>query len=112
MVSILFDSLVRVMVDVEVSQAAKDVHSSQGMLVDLFSRIERFFKRLESYTSVPPTTTMTSIIVEIMVEVLSVLGTATKEIKQRRSSEPILIYSSLPTYFSSRKIYEETIGKE
>jgi hypothetical protein len=100
------------MIDVEVSQAAKGVHSSQDMLVDLFSRIERFFKRLESYTSVPPTTTMTSIIVEIMVEVLGILGIATKEIKQRRSSEPILICSLLLTYFSSRKFYEEIIGKE
>lgn len=62
------------------------------MLVDLFSRIERFFRRLESYTEVPPTTAMTGIIVDIMVEVLAILAIATKEIGQRRSSESINIY--------------------
>jgi hypothetical protein len=66
---------------------AKDVNARQEVLVDIFSRIERFFKRLESYTQVQPTSTMTSIIVEIMVEVLVILAIATKEIKQRQSSE-------------------------
>ena len=62
------------------------------MLIDLFSRIERFFRRLESYTEVPPTTAMTGIIVEIMVEVLAILAIATKEIRQRRSSESVDIH--------------------
>ena len=46
-----------------------------------------FFRRLETYTQVPPTTEMTDILIQIMVEVLSILGTATKEIKQGRMSE-------------------------
>ena len=46
-----------------------------------------FFRRLETYTRVPPTTEMTDIIIQIMVEVLSILGIATKEIKQGRISE-------------------------
>jgi hypothetical protein len=58
----------------------------------MFSRIERFFRRLESYTEVPPTTAMTGIIVEIMVEVLAILAIVTKEIRQRRSSESIVIH--------------------
>ena len=62
------------------------------MLIDMFSRIERFFRRLESYTEVPPTTAMTGIIVEIMVEVLAILAIVTKEIRQRRSSESIVIH--------------------
>ena len=37
------------------SQAAKDFGASQEVLVDLFERIEFFFKRLESYTAVRPT---------------------------------------------------------
>ena len=57
------------------------------MLVDIFSRIEKFFKRLESYTEVPPTAAMTDMIVEIMVEVLGIMAIATKEVKERRSSE-------------------------
>jgi len=55
------------------------------VLVGLFSQIEKFFKRLELYTEVTPTSAMTDIIIEIMVEVLTILGIATNEIKQRRS---------------------------
>jgi hypothetical protein len=39
------------------------------------------------YTEVPLTTEMTDVIIEIMAEVLSVVGIATKEIKQGRTSE-------------------------
>ena len=59
------------------------------MLTTVFERIENFFKRLDTYVEVPPTTGMTDIIVKIMVEVLSILSIATKEIKQTRASELI-----------------------
>ena len=55
--------------------------------MDLFERIEMFFRRLEVYTNVPPTTEMMDTIILIMVEVLSVLGVATKEIRRGRMSE-------------------------
>ena len=70
-----------------ISQAAKDVRGGNDTLVDVFERIERFFRRLEIYTQVPPTTEMTETIIQIMVEVFSILGIATKEIKQGRMSE-------------------------
>ena len=69
------------------SQAAKDVRASHETLLDIFGRIEMFFRRLEMYTEVPLTTEMTEVIIEIMAEVLSVVGIATKEIKQGRASE-------------------------
>ncbi|KAF8487310.1 hypothetical protein DFH94DRAFT_841660 [Russula ochroleuca] len=62
--------------------AAKDANSSKDKLVELFNRIERFFGRLEIYTGIEPTTAMTAIIVDIMVEVLAILGIATKEAKR------------------------------
>jgi hypothetical protein len=68
-------------------QAAKDVSAAQEALIDIFERIENFFKRLETYTEVPPTVAMTDIIVKIMVEVLNVFAIATKEIRQGRTSE-------------------------
>ena len=68
------------------------------MLIDIFVRIESFFKRLESYTEVRPTAAMTDVIVKIMIEVLSILAIATKEIKQGRSSESIDIHKLLFTY--------------
>jgi hypothetical protein len=68
-------------------QAAKDVRASQDTLVNVFQRVESFFRRLEVYTQVPPTTEMMDTIVQIMVEILSILGIAMKEIKQGRMSE-------------------------
>ncbi|KAH9028689.1 hypothetical protein EDB85DRAFT_1595806 [Lactarius pseudohatsudake] len=65
--------------------AAKDVDASQEALADLFERIENFFKRLESYTEVPPTDAMSDMIVKIMVEVLNIFAIATKEMKQGRA---------------------------
>ena len=70
-------------------QAVKAVSDSQGVLTTIFERIENFFRRLETYVEVPPTTGMTDIIVKIMVEVLSILSIATTEIKQNRASESI-----------------------
>ncbi|KAN0128644.1 hypothetical protein V8E53_013563 [Lactarius tabidus] len=67
--------------------AAKDVEASQDVLIDLFERIENFFKRLESYTSVPPTDAMTDIIVKIMVEVLNIFAIATKEMRRGRATK-------------------------
>jgi hypothetical protein len=72
--------------NLNVCQAAKDVAASEEALADLFDRIENFFKRLESYTEVPPTNAMSDIIVKIMVEVLNIFAIATKEIKQGRAS--------------------------
>jgi len=70
-----------------ISQAAKDARASQDILIDVFERIEMFFRRLDIYTAVPPTSEMMDIIVRIMAEVLSILGIAMKEIKQGRMSK-------------------------
>ncbi|KAF8494970.1 hypothetical protein F5888DRAFT_1890781 [Russula emetica] len=64
--------------------ATKDVRAGGDKLIDLFNSIERFFQRLEIYTGITPTTTMTDIIVDIMVEVLTMLAMATKEVKRGR----------------------------
>jgi hypothetical protein len=68
------------------------------VLIDVFVRIESFFKRLESYTDVRLTDAMTDVIVKIMIEVLSILAIATKEIKQGRSSGSIDIHELLFAY--------------
>lgn len=72
--------------DILESQAAKEVSESQDALVDIFERVENFFKRLLTYIEVPPTAAMTDIIVKIMVEVLNIFAISTKEIKQGRTS--------------------------
>ena len=49
-----------------------------------------FFRRLEIYTELPSTMEMMDMIIQIMVEVLSILGIATREIKQGRISKYLL----------------------
>jgi len=75
------------MVTTHVSQAAIDVQSSQNTLLDIFQRIEMFFGRLQVYVEVEPTPEMMDMMVQITVEVLSIIGIATKEINQGRTSE-------------------------
>ena len=64
-----------------------DVRANQDTLTEIFERMETFFQRLEIYTRVSPPPAMIDIIVRIMVEVLSILGIATKEVKQGRTSK-------------------------
>ena len=78
--------------NVKVSQAAKDVRASHDTLVDIFERIETFFRRLEIYTEVPPTTGMLDMIIQIMAEVISILGIAMKETKRGRISKYYSLY--------------------
>ncbi|KAH9170735.1 hypothetical protein EDB89DRAFT_2071642 [Lactarius sanguifluus] len=54
----------------------------QAILLDLASVWNTSFKRLEKYVEVRPTAAMTDIIVEIMIEVISILRIVTKEIGQ------------------------------
>jgi len=75
--------------DAEIFQAAKDVSASRGALIELFNRIEPFFRRLEIYTEVRPTTAMTDMLVQIMVEVLMIVGMATEEVKSGILSESV-----------------------
>jgi hypothetical protein len=76
--------------DIEKHQAAVGVSSSYDSLVDLFECLGNFLKRLEIYTAIPVTPLMTDIIVKIMVELLSVLALATKQVQQGRLSKCML----------------------
>ena len=99
--------------DPQVSQAAAAVSASQNTLTDVFDRIENFFSRLEIYIKVRPTAGMTEIIVKIMVDVLSILAIATKEIKQNIASElTLVVYIVSVSLRLIRKICEEASGDE
>ena len=58
--------------------------------MELFERIEGFFRRLEAYIDVPTNAGMMDTIVKIMAEVLFILAIATREIKQNKASESTL----------------------
>ena len=51
--------------------------------------MEHFMNRLDIYTRIPLTGNMTEIIVKIMVELISTLAVATKQIRQKRPSKCI-----------------------
>ena len=71
-----------------------------------------FFRRLEVYTEVPLTTEMMDIIIQIMVEVLSILGIATRETKQGRTSKYLLYKYDNVDRTIYRKILKEVDRKD
>ena len=72
-----------------------------------------FLKRLEIYTTIPPSQILTEVIVKIMVEVLSVLALASKQIKQGRFSKcPVAyIYMLSMTQYTSEKFTKKLLGE-
>ena len=71
------------------NQAAKGVTASYGALVDLLESIERFLRPSDVYTRIPSTPAMDEVVVKIIVELLSTLALATRELKQGRSSKSV-----------------------
>ena len=78
----------------------------------MFERIEAFFGRLEIYTEVAPNEGMVKTITAILVEVLNIIGIATKVMKQGRTSKYFVSKLVPGDKGISRKIREETDGKE
>jgi hypothetical protein len=68
-----------------------------------------FFMRLEKYIAVRPTAAMTDVIVKIMVEVISILGVATKEIGQGQFRMPFLVDISPKVDVLRRQIHQEAV---
>ena len=63
------------------------MRSSHDALVELFERIESFFKRLGVYSQVSLTTEMAEVFVKIVAEVLVIISIATKEVQRKRASK-------------------------
>ena len=99
--------------DTELSQAFKGVSADFDALVNLLESIEHFLKRLDIYTKpeVPPTPALTEIVVKIMVELLSTLALATKQIKQGRPRESGFPYVLLDSMRYS-EICKEALRRE
>ena len=62
----------------------------QDALIEMFERIEAFFRRLEIYIEVAPNQEMMDSITAIIIEVINILAIATKEIKQGRTGMCLL----------------------
>jgi hypothetical protein len=98
--------------DICVPQAVKDISASYDALVDLFASFENFLNRLSIYTEVPPTPALTNVLVKIIVELLSTLALATKQVKQGRFSEFVLAGTKTLDSMQHREICEETSKRE
>jgi len=96
--------------DTGVFQAASGVSSSYDALLDLFECLGSFLQRLYVYTNIPPTP-MTDIIVKIIVELLSVLSLATKQIRQGRFSKRTILYKPFIAQCSIEKFTKKLFGE-
>jgi len=93
-------------------QAAIGVSSSYDALLELFGGVANFLQRLPIYPEkILLSSTMSDIIVQIMVEVLSVLALVTKQIKEGRLSK--LLIACKPSLFehSTEKFAKMLLGK-
>jgi hypothetical protein len=70
-----------------------------------------FLKRLEIYTTIPPNTIMTEVIVKIMLELLSVLALASKQIKQGRFSKCAITFILSMTQCVIVKFTKKLLGE-
>ena len=96
-----------------VIQAAIAVGASYDALVELFECVANFLGRLRIYSEIPSTPAMSDMLIKIMVEVLSVLALATKQIKQGRFSTPLVghILLSLITNLCAEKFAKKLLGE-
>ena len=83
--------------NIQLYQTIKGVKDSYDALVELLESIEHFLYRLDIYTKVTSTVPMTEILVKILVELLSTLALATKEIRQEKPSDSIVTVVSYIT---------------
>jgi hypothetical protein len=93
-------------------QSVKDV-SALELLVGLLETTESFLKHVDICTKVPHTAVMTETVVKILVELLSILGLATKLVKQRQpGASECLIAGILSDSMQRRDICKEGLWRE
>ena len=69
------------------------MEADYAALIDIFECIENCLRRIRIYTEIPLTLAMAEIVIKIMVELLSVLTLATKQINEGRLSMFVLAYN-------------------
>jgi hypothetical protein len=71
------------------------MRASYDALVDLLASFENFLNRLSIYAGIPPTPALINVLVKIIVELISTLALATKQVKQGRFSEFVLLVTTV-----------------
>ena len=76
-------------------QAARDVSASHDVLLDLFQRMDDFFKRFKVYSRTFLNTELAEVLVKVLVKVLKIISIATKEVEKGRASESLLLFRGI-----------------
>jgi hypothetical protein len=97
--------------EIQVDQVAKGVISTWDAVLELLESIEHFLNRLDIYMCIPRTPAMDQMVAKIMVELLSMLALATRDLKQGRSSESVLA-DVLPYSAHRSQMRKESIQAE
>ena len=71
------------------------MHASYDSLVDLLASFKNFLSRLSIHAEIPPTPALTDVLVKIIVELISTVALATKQVKQGRFSEFVLFVTTV-----------------
>ena len=99
--------------DIQTYQAVKGTIESYDLLVDLLESIDQFLNRLNIYTKIRATVAMTEMVVKILVELLSTLALATKQIKEGKTSESVfgeVLYYL--TRLNAEKLIKKLLGEK
>jgi len=73
-----------------VYQAAKGIEFGKDAVVDVLESVERLFRHLDIYTRIPHSLDLDEMVVKIVMELLSILALATKQLTRGQMSESIL----------------------
>ena len=82
-------------------------------LIELFERLDNIFTRLEMYTTIPPTSLMTELVVKMIAELLSVLALTTRKFKEGRFSKCAIasIYTLPVTQCATGQVTRKLLGE-
>jgi hypothetical protein len=92
-------------------QVVKGVNPSYEALFDLLKSIEHFLKRLDIHSKISLTLAMSEIAVRILVELLSTLALATKQIQQGRLNVSIFA-KGVPVSMQRRNFAKKPFGEK
>ena len=77
--------------NIQVFQAAKDIEIGSDTVVDVLESVERLFRHLSIYARIPHSLALDEMVVKIVMELLSILALATKQLARCRMSKSILV---------------------
>ena len=86
---------------------------SYDAFVELFESVEHFLYRLDIYTKITSTIAMTEILVKILLDILSTLALATKEVRQGKLSESVCtVVLYYLTQYDTEKFVKNLFGEK